>query len=113
MLRIINAIGGRQPLAEKRIEQAMLGTFELLPARQVLRQADVGYHPVVSASNAECFRGVCGHQPIACAKLSVRAIAIALRRIRRQGSPSVSFRLECRENSSLREEPEPSRAALA
>ena len=57
--------GQRQPKAQQRVEQPVLGELDLAPVRQVFRQREIGDGAVVAAGGAETVRLVSGHQPVA------------------------------------------------
>ena len=67
----------RQPKLEQRVEQPVLGDLDLAPVRLVLRQRQIGNHPVVTAGRAELLGAVDRNQPIAGAVLRIGAIAVA------------------------------------
>jgi len=92
LLRVIDPGFVREPQLEKRIEQAVLGGFDLAPVDQVVRLGEIGNCAIVSAGNTEALGARCRDQPIADAMLGIGATAIT--RPIRQSAPSAAIRIE-------------------
>jgi tripartite-type tricarboxylate transporter receptor subunit TctC len=90
----------RQIQPQDRVEQPVLGNLNFTPARQVLRNREVGDGPVVTASGAEGLRAVGQHHPVANLVLGILAEPIAIGRVG-QRVPAITIRLERAHNAQF------------
>ena len=102
----------RQTKAQQRIEQPVLGEFDLSPMPKILGTHEIGDGAVVATGGAEYFRLVAVHQPVADVVLGVGAKLISLSRRRQRAQQSVRF-FQCGDERPFRQIAEPKPAAFA
>ena len=101
----------RQIKPQDRVEQTVFRDLDLAPARQVLRNLEIGDGPVVATSRAERFRTVGQHHPVADLVLVILAEPIAIGRIG-QCIPAITIRLERAHHAQLGQVAEAPAAAV-
>jgi hypothetical protein len=97
---------------QQRIEQAVLGDFDLLPRREIGELPEVGNDAVVPTREAHRLGVVRRCEPIARIVFGVGAKAACAIGIRQRRSAAVRLRLHCRERAEVGQIGEPV-AALA